>query len=74
MLALLLHGSPPHTHTHLPASVMSAVGLLAFGYLGARLGGANVVRGALRVVLGGWMALGVVYGIGRALQVDSAGR
>ena len=53
---------------------MSAVGLLAFGYLGARLGGANVVRGALRVVLGGWMALGVVYGIGRALQVDSAGR
>jgi len=26
----------------------------------------------MRVVLGGWMALGIVYGIGRALNVDTA--
>ncbi len=50
----------------------SAVGLCLFGFLGAFLGGANVFRGGLRVVIGGWLALGIVYGIGRALNVDTA--
>jgi hypothetical protein len=49
-----------------------AVGLCLFGFLGAYLGGANVLRGGTRVVVGGWLALGIVYGIGRALNVDSA--
>lgn len=49
-----------------------AVGLCLFGFLGAFLGGANVVRGGLRVVIGGWIALGIVYGVGRALNVDVA--
>ena len=48
------------------------MGLCLFGSLGAYLGGANVLRGGMRVVLGGWLALGIVYGIGRALNVDSA--
>ena len=49
-----------------------AVGLCLFGFLGAYLGGANVARGGMRVVVGGWLALAVVYGIGRALNVDAA--
>ena len=48
------------------------MGLCFFGFLGAHLGGANVFRGGLRVVVGGWLALGIVYGIGRALNVDTA--
>lgn len=50
----------------------TTVGLCLFGFLGAYLGGANVLRGGTRVVVGGWLALGIVYGIGRALNVDSA--
>ncbi|KAL4447658.1 hypothetical protein ABPG75_004877 [Micractinium tetrahymenae] len=50
----------------------TTVGLCFFGFLGAWLGGANVLRGGMRVVLGGWLALGIVYGIGRALSVDAA--
>lgn len=30
------------------------------------------MRGGLRVVIGGWIALGIVYGVGRALNVDVA--
>jgi VIT1/CCC1 family predicted Fe2+/Mn2+ transporter len=48
------------------------VGLCLFGFLGAYLGGANVAKGGMRVVIGGWLALGVVYGIGRALSVEGA--
>ncbi len=39
--------------------------LSAFGSLGAWLGGANLFKGAARVILGGWIALGITYGIGR---------
>lgn len=56
----------------LPLSPLPAVGLCFFGFLGAFLGGANVFRGGVRVVIGGWIALGIVYGIGRALNVDTA--
>lgn len=50
----------------------TTLGLCFFGFLGAFLGGACVFRGGMRVVLGGWMALGIVYGIGRLLNVDVA--
>lgn len=50
----------------------TTLGLCFFGFLGAWLGGANICRGGTRVLLGGWMALGIVYGIGRALNVDAA--
>lgn len=36
----------------------TTLGLLLFGVLGAFLGGAHKFRGAARVVLGGWLALG----------------
>jgi vacuolar iron transporter family protein len=40
--------------------------MLVTGGLGASLGGASVWKGALRVLLGGWMAMGVTFGIGAA--------
>jgi len=47
--------------------VLAATAALAsFGSLGAGLGGANILKGALRVVAGGWIAMGTTYGIGRA--------
>ena len=48
-------------------TVASTVALLLFGALGAWLGGAKKVRAALRVVIGGWLAMGITFGIGRAI-------
>jgi vacuolar iron transporter family protein len=50
--------------------VCTTAGLVIFGSLGAYLGGAGVSRGAVRVVLGGWIALGISYGIGTAFNVS----
>jgi len=44
----------------------TALGLLLFGAAGAALGGASMPRGALRVLIGGVIAMGVTYGIGSA--------
>jgi VIT1/CCC1 family predicted Fe2+/Mn2+ transporter len=44
----------------------TTVGLLLFGGTGAALGGARVWRGALRVLAGGWLAMGASYAIGYA--------
>lgn len=38
--------------------ISTTVGLIAFGILGAWLGGAGITKGGLRVLLGGWAALG----------------
>ncbi|KAI8475047.1 MAG: Ccc1 family [Monoraphidium minutum] len=40
-------------------------GLALFGGSGAYLGGASVVRGAARVLFGGWLAMLVTFGIGK---------
>jgi VIT1/CCC1 family predicted Fe2+/Mn2+ transporter len=41
------------------------VGLVALGSIGARLGGAPPRRAALRVLIGGTLALLIALGIGR---------
>ena len=51
--------------------VVSTVAMVIFGVAGALLGGANAFRGGLRVVCGGWLALGVTYGIGKAFGAGS---
>lgn len=50
------------------ASVAAAAtaGLLLIGALGAYLGGARRLRAAVRVLFGGWLAMGITYGIGKA--------
>lgn len=45
-------------------TVATLVGLLLLGGIGARLGGASVARGSLRVGIGGALALALTYGIG----------
>ena len=52
-------------------SVMAGTSILTLGSLGtigSYLGGAQLWKGALRVVVGGGIALGVTYGTGRALE------
>lgn len=66
IIALLLS---PAAH-HIPA--MAAASLVALGTLGAfgaQLGGASKLRGAVRVVVGGSLAMAVTAGIGRLLGV-----
>lgn len=44
--------------------------LIGFGSLGAWLGGASMLKGGARVVVGGWIALAITYGIGRAFGAN----
>lgn len=44
-----------------------SVALVAFGALGAVLGKAPVLRSSLRVLIGGWMAMGITFGITKLL-------
>ncbi|KAJ1280182.1 hypothetical protein BS78_04G211600 [Paspalum vaginatum] len=41
----------------------SSLGLAGFGAAGAYLGGADVVRSGLRVLLGGWLAMAVTFAV-----------
>lgn len=51
----------------------ATAGLLLFGGSGAALGGAKVWKGALRVLIGGWAAMGLTYGIGAAFAAAVGG-
>jgi VIT1/CCC1 family predicted Fe2+/Mn2+ transporter len=46
-------------------------GLLVFGAVGAWLGGAGLFKGAMRVLIGGWLAMAVTYGIGLIFNVPA---
>ncbi|XP_051139542.1 vacuolar iron transporter homolog 2-like [Andrographis paniculata] len=45
--------------------------LLAFGWLGAALGKAPVVRSSARVLIGGWMAMGITFGLTKLIGSKS---
>ncbi|XP_002452846.1 vacuolar iron transporter homolog 2 [Sorghum bicolor] len=47
----------------------SSLGLAGFGAAGAYLGGASIVRSGVRVLLGGWLAMAVTFGILRLLSL-----
>lgn len=46
----------------------TTVGLAGFGSLAAWLGGAHKMQAAARVVLGGWAAMGLTFGIGTLFE------
>jgi VIT1/CCC1 family predicted Fe2+/Mn2+ transporter len=48
---------------------VSLVALAALGALGGRMGGASAGRAALRVTIGGALAMGVTAAIGRLFGV-----
>jgi VIT1/CCC1 family predicted Fe2+/Mn2+ transporter len=54
-------------------AAISSIALAAFGAVGAKLGGAPLTRAAIRVLLGGWIAMGITYGILRVLGHASMG-
>ncbi|MCU1371989.1 MAG: protein of unknown function transrane [Ilumatobacteraceae bacterium] len=56
-----------------PAVVVAAlVGLAGLGAAGARLGGAPLLRPALRVLVGGAVAMAIAWGVGQAFNVSVA--
>lgn len=63
----------PDAQTRIMAvAAATTVALLGFGAVGAGLGGASIVKGALRVLLGGWVAMVATYGIGYVFNVEPA--
>ncbi|KAL2613769.1 hypothetical protein R1flu_025461 [Riccia fluitans] len=46
---------------------VSSIALATFGAVGARLGGAPMWKAAMRVLIGGWLAMALTYGILRLL-------
>ena len=50
--------------------VVTCIALLGFGVLGAHLGGSSLVRGGLRVFVGGVLALAVSFGVGQIFHVS----
>ena len=53
-------------------SVASTLALMVFGAVGAWLGGAHRVKAAFRVLLGGWIAFGLTYGVGKLFGESAA--
>ncbi|WOL00088.1 vacuolar iron transporter [Canna indica] len=50
--------------------LVSSLGLAGFGAAGAALGGANVYRSGFRVLVGGWSAMVVTYGVLRLFGLE----
>lgn len=49
--------------------IASTLGLVGFGALGAHLGGAAIGPAALRVLIGGWIAMLITYGMLKLVKV-----
>jgi vacuolar iron transporter family protein len=50
----------------------SSVALVLMGALGAYLGDASLIKGAGRVLIGGWLAMGATFGVGHIFNVSVA--
>ncbi|KAI3931990.1 hypothetical protein MKW98_012400 [Papaver atlanticum] len=50
--------------------IVTSIALALFGGIGARLGGSSVSISAFRVVVGGWIAMGISYGILKPFHVE----
>ena len=65
LLPILIVGIAPAS-SRLPLTVAATlIGLVILGLVGARLGGAPPLRAAIRVLIGGTLALAIALGIGR---------
>jgi VIT1/CCC1 family predicted Fe2+/Mn2+ transporter len=70
-LPLAVAALAPSSITAICIAVATLLGLLALGAVAARLGGANLARGALRVGIGGAIALGLTFAIGSLLGTSA---
>jgi VIT1/CCC1 family predicted Fe2+/Mn2+ transporter len=50
----------------------STLALAVFGAIGAWLGGARRIRASCRVLVGGWLAFAITYGVGRLFGEEAA--
>jgi vacuolar iron transporter family protein len=67
LLAIIL----PPASIRIPFTFISVIIALAItGILSAKIGGANILRATLRVVIGGAIAMIITYGIGRFFNVE----
>ncbi|EEF34632.1 vacuolar iron transporter homolog 2 [Ricinus communis] len=48
---------------------LASLALLGFGWLSAVLGHAPVVKSSLRVLVGGWLAMGITFGVTKAIGI-----
>lgn len=51
-------------------AVVASIGLLVFGGVGAQLGGAFIWVSAARVLIGGWIAMAITYGLLKPFERD----
>ena len=65
---------PGHVERIGAVVAVTTVMLVLIGGLGAHLGGAKIWKGALRVLIGGWLAMGATYGIGAAFGAAPGAR
>jgi len=68
----LLIPSLSHTVRIVGVVIAVTIGLVVLGLSGAAAGGASLLRPTARVLLFGWFAMAVTYGIGRALGTSAA--
>jgi vacuolar iron transporter family protein len=67
VLPLLAVGLTPSSFRVAVLALVTIVSMCVLGGFGAQLGGASALRGALRVGIGGCLALAITYGVGLAL-------
>ncbi|GFZ18274.1 hypothetical protein Acr_27g0000130 [Actinidia rufa] len=53
--------------------VLSSIAMALFGGIGAYLGGSSVKVSAARVLFGGWITMGITYGLLKPLDKDRKG-
>ncbi|XP_022749100.1 vacuolar iron transporter homolog 2-like [Durio zibethinus] len=51
--------------------VVASVALMVFGVVGALLGGTPVVKPSARVLVGGWMAMAITFGLTKLIGSDA---
>jgi hypothetical protein len=66
----VLHAQTCLTTAMVAVAAVATAALLAFGAVGARMGDTRVsmVRGALRALIAGWLAMGIAFIIGIAVN------
>lgn len=60
----------PNTLRVIVVVVVSSLALVVFGGVGAHLGGSPVKVSAVRVLIGGWIAMGITYGLLKPFDKD----
>lgn len=70
LAAMLFHDNVVRT---IVVVVVASIALALFGVIGAFLGGSSMRLSAIRVLLGGWIAMGITYGLLKPLDRDDKG-